>query len=68
MKKIEEQMEVLQQKKVTLETDMAKPEVFENYEKLQKVQVDFQTVDSELKKLEGEWEKIATSIDELSGK
>jgi ATP-binding cassette subfamily F protein 3 len=68
MKKIEEQMEVLQQKKVTLETDMTKPEVFENYEKLQKVQVDFQTVDSELKKLEGEWEKIATSIDELSGK
>jgi ATP-binding cassette, subfamily F, member 3 len=68
MKKIEEQMEVLQQKKVALETDMAKPEVFEKYEKLQKVQIDFQAADSELKKLEGEWEKVATSLDELSGK
>lgn len=68
MKKVEEQMDVLQQQRVNLESEMAKPEVFENYEKLQKVQNEFQAVDASLKKLEGEWETIAGSIDELSGK
>jgi ATP-binding cassette, subfamily F, member 3 len=65
MKKVEEQMELLQQKKISFESEMAKPEVFQNYEKLQKIQAEFQTVDVELKRLEGEWEKIATFLDEL---
>jgi ATP-binding cassette, subfamily F, member 3 len=68
MKKVEEQIEVLQHKKTELENEMAKREVFENYEKLQQVQQAFQSADGELKKLESEWEKIATSLDELAGK
>lgn len=68
MKKVEEQMDALQQKKASLEVEMAKPEVFENYENLQKIQSEFQRVDTSLKQLEGEWESIATSIDELSAK
>ncbi len=68
MKKVEEQMEAAQQRKNELEGEMAKPEVFENYEKLQKVQQQFETVDTELKKLEAEWETIAGSLDELAGK
>jgi ATP-binding cassette, subfamily F, member 3 len=66
MKKVEEQMEQLQQKKNLLEAEMTKPEVFENYERLKTVQQEFQEAQTALKACEDTWEKIAASIDELT--
>jgi ATP-binding cassette subfamily F protein 3 len=66
LKKIEEEVVDLEKKRVSLEEEMAKPEVFGNFEKLQKTQLAFGQVEKELKKANEKWEHIATAIDELS--
>ncbi len=66
LKKIEEQVEVLEKKKSGLEETMAKPEVFGNFEKLQQAQADFQKVQTDLKVANNKWEQVATDIDELN--
>jgi ATP-binding cassette subfamily F protein 3 len=66
LKKIEEQVEELEKRKATLEEEMAKPEVFANFEKLQETQLTFEQVDKELKAANEKWEHIATAIDELN--
>ena len=66
LKKIEEQVEELEKRKAGLEEEMAKPEVFGNFEKLQEMQLTFEQVDKELKAANESWEHIATAIDELN--
>jgi ATP-binding cassette subfamily F protein 3 len=66
LKKIEEEVESLEKKKVALEEEMAKPEVFGSFEKLQQVQASFDAVDKELKSANEKWESVATEIDGLS--
>lgn len=66
LKKIEEEVENLEKKKVALEEEMAKPEVFGNFEKLKQVQASFDGVEKELKSANEKWESVATEIDRLS--
>jgi ATP-binding cassette, subfamily F, member 3 len=66
LKKIEEDLESLEKKRAELEEEMAKPEVFGNFEKLQQKQVIFEAVEKELREANEKWNQIATAIDELS--
>jgi ATP-binding cassette subfamily F protein 3 len=66
LKKVEELIESLQNKKNKIEAEMALPEVYSNFEKLKKVKQDFESVEKELKDANSTWEKIATAIDDIS--
>ena len=66
LKQIEETLEKLEQRKTTIELEMAKPEVFGNFEKLRETQLVFDQIDNELKAANEKWEKVATEIDELN--
>jgi len=66
LKKIEEQVLKLEESKSTLETELSKPEVFSNHERLKEVQATFNKVESELQQANTRWEEIATAIDELN--
>lgn len=66
LKEIEQRMEALEQRKGSLEEEMAKPEVFGNFEKLQQVQAAFNEVEKELKEVNDKWEHIATAIDDMN--
>jgi ATP-binding cassette subfamily F protein 3 len=66
LKKIEEKIEKLQLRRTDLENEMAKPEVFGNFEVLKKIKADFDETKSNLDTANTDWEKIATEIDALS--
>ena len=66
LKKIEEEVENLEKRKASLEAEMAKPEVFGNFEKLQQTQLIFDQVEKELKESNAKWEHVATAIDGLN--
>ena len=66
LKEIEQRMEALEQRKAALEEEMAKPEVFGNFEKLQQVQTTFNEVEKELKEANDKWEHIAVAIDDMN--
>ena len=66
LKKVEEQIETLQNKKTKLESELASPDVYSNVEKLKKTQQEFETVERDLATANRQWEKLATSIDELN--
>lgn len=66
LKKIEEQIETLQANKLKVEGEMARPEIFSDFEKLNKVQQQFNQVNKELDEANTRWEALATSIDDLN--
>ncbi len=66
LKKIEELIESLEKKRSDLEEEMARPEVFGNFEKLQQTQLNFKEVEKDLKSANEKWEHIATAIDGLN--
>ncbi|HRX00998.1 MAG TPA: ATP-binding cassette domain-containing protein, partial [Cyclobacteriaceae bacterium] len=66
LKVVEDKIDKLEHKKSELESEMARPEVFEHFEKLKEVQSEFEANEKELSKLTGEWELIAAEIDALS--
>jgi ATP-binding cassette subfamily F protein 3 len=66
LKKVEEQIQSLQHKKSNIETEMAKPEVYGNFEKLQVIQKEFAALHQQLESANTKWEEIAMAIDELS--
>lgn len=66
LRKIEAEVESLEKKKAALEEDMAKPEVFGNFEKLQQAQSNFDQVGKALTNANETWERIAMAIDELN--
>lgn len=63
LKKIEEQIEKLEAKKASLENEMTKPEVFSQFENLQKVQTEFDQVQKKLSDANARWETLVTEID-----
>ena len=65
--KVEEEIKKLQVRKTDLENEMSQPAVFEHFDKLQKVQQQFEANEEALKAANGRWEEIALSIDELAG-
>jgi ATP-binding cassette subfamily F protein 3 len=66
LKKTEAQIEQLESKKKQLEADMAKPEVYSNFEMQKKIKSEFDVVEKALLKANQEWEKTATAIDGIS--
>ncbi|MFZ6010962.1 MAG: ribosomal protection-like ABC-F family protein [Bacteroidota bacterium] len=65
IKKVEDQIEILQSSKSALEEEMAKTEVFSNFEKLKEIQQEFERVNSEFEKANKQWEELVNSLDEL---
>ncbi|MGE0588418.1 MAG: ABC-F family ATP-binding cassette domain-containing protein [Cyclobacteriaceae bacterium] len=66
LKVVEDKIGKLEQKKSELESEMTKPEVFENFEKLKQVQSQFEANERELTSSTQDWESIAAEIDALS--
>ena len=66
LKKIEEEIESLERKRTELEEEMATPEVFGNFDKLQQKQQSFDGLEKELNKANEKWNQIATAIDEIN--
>lgn len=65
LKDIENKIELLEQKKSVLEAEMAKPDVYGDFEKLQKVQTEFNVIEKSLGESNLEWGKIAEEIDSV---
>lgn len=67
LKKVEEEITSLEKKKAELEADMAKPEVYNDFNLLKKQQFEFSKTEKELKRVTEKWEALATEIDSLEG-
>jgi len=65
LKKVEETIEKLQREKVLTETELAKPEVYGNFEKLSQVQREFETKDTELSVANKRWEELIGNLENL---
>ncbi len=66
LKDIENKIEALEEKKARLEEAMSRPDVFENFNKLQAAQKDFNEISKALDESNLEWDKIAEEIDAAS--
>jgi ATP-binding cassette subfamily F protein 3 len=66
LKKVEDELAALEKQKGTLESEMAKPEVYGDFEKLKQVQGEFTKVQRAVEEITEKWDALATSIDELS--
>jgi ATP-binding cassette, subfamily F, member 3 len=67
LNRIEDEIKVLQVRKTELEGELAKPEVFEHFDKLKEVQRQFESNEAALKDANDRWENVALAIDELAG-
>jgi ATP-binding cassette subfamily F protein 3 len=67
LKRIEESMEALGARKSAIESEMARPDIYADHDRLWKVQEEFTRVEAELSKANREWEKTAREIDGLTG-
>ncbi len=65
LKETEEKIESLEKEKGVLETEMAKPEVFGDFEKLNEVQQKFNGVTRQLEEANSKWGELAEDIDAL---
>ena len=66
LKKIEEQIQLLEKQKADAELEMAKPEVFGSPDKIKEAQKLFKKIESDLAEANKKWEDLALKIDELS--
>jgi ATP-binding cassette, subfamily F, member 3 len=67
LKKVEDQIEQLQNDKSRFENEMATPEVYTNGEKLKKYKFDLEKVNKQLADANAKWEQLVNSIDSLTG-
>ena len=65
LKTLEENLSSFESQKKSLEDEMAKPEVYSNFNKLTEVQARFTTVSDQIKKVTERWEEVALQLDEL---
>ncbi|MFM9837710.1 MAG: ABC-F family ATP-binding cassette domain-containing protein [Cyclobacteriaceae bacterium] len=65
LKKVEDSIHKIQQEKEKIEAEMAKPEVFGNFEKLNEFQQQYEKVDFKLEEENKKWESIALEMEEL---
>ncbi len=68
LKKIEDAIQLAQQEREKIEIEMAKPEVFSNFEKLNEQQQLFEKADAKLEELNKRWESVALEIEEWEKK
>ena len=62
--KLEEQIVSLEKKKASVEEELAKPEVYSNPDKLATVSMDFDKIDTELSRLQQEWEACIEKMEQ----
>ncbi len=65
LKKVEEVIQKLELEKKKIEDEMAKPEVYSNFEKLNEIQQKFDTLNTTLQGENSKWEKIMLELDAL---
>ena len=65
LKKVEEVIQKLEMEKKKIEDEMAKPEVYSNFEKLNEIQHKFDTLNATLQGENFNWEKIMLELDAL---
>lgn len=65
MAKVEERIEKYQTDKTSLEAELARQEVYSDFEKLRTIQDKFNQVSAELDAANARWEELATEIDAL---
>jgi ATP-binding cassette subfamily F protein 3 len=65
LKKVEDQMSKLEAQKAEHELQMTKPEIFNDFEKIKKIQFDQKKIETELKDVTSKWESLAVEIDSL---
>jgi ATP-binding cassette, subfamily F, member 3 len=65
LKKVEEQLTELEEQKSAFAVEMSKPEIFNDFSQLKKIQFEFSKVEKELKKITEKWEELITAIDQL---
>ncbi len=66
LKQVEGKIELLESEKTALENEMAKPEVYSDFEKLKQAQSSFTKTTSDLEAITKRWEEILTEIDQLN--
>jgi ATP-binding cassette, subfamily F, member 3 len=66
LKKVEEQLTTLEQRKGEYETQMASPEIYSDVEQLKKIRFEFGKFEKELAKVTEKWEELVNAIDALS--
>lgn len=67
LKKIEDQIQQLEARKLNAEEELAKPEVYSNFDKLTACQQQFEKLQTELHKANQEWERVMLEVDALEG-
>ena len=65
LKKVEEQIELLQNKRTLLEADMATPAIYSDFKKMNEKKKEFDETVKDLDAFNKRWEEIALSIDSL---
>ena len=65
LKKIEEAINKTQTEKIAIETELAKPEVYTNINKLKEVQAAFEKVVATLENHNSKWEEVVLSLEAL---
>ncbi len=63
LKQCEEKIESLEARKKQIEDEMAKPEVYSNFEKLKEAQEKFNSINATLEEATEKWEKLIGQID-----
>jgi len=65
LKKVEERIEKLQLEKDSIEAEMANPEVYGNFEKLNQVRQRFESVNASFQEANKKWDSLALEIEKL---
>ncbi len=65
IRKVEETIEKLEQEKVRAESELAKPEVYSDFERLNQAQQAFEKADAQLSQANQQWEELVTSLEEF---
>jgi ATP-binding cassette subfamily F protein 3 len=64
LEKLESRIAELEKTKINLEDEMAKPEVFADFQRLEEATVRFEKVEKELSQLQGQWEELFLLMEE----
>lgn len=65
LKRIEEDLSSLEKQKAELEAELGNPEIYQQPDKLKKIQFEFSKTEKELKRVTDKWEDIVNQLDAL---
>jgi ATP-binding cassette, subfamily F, member 3 len=67
LKKVEDQLNTVEKQKTDIQNEMSKPEISNDFPKLEKLQAEINILQGSIDKLTAKWEEVAMAIDEISG-